>query len=82
MLEYGNLLLDDETIKRFCREWKNKKGPKNMKALTTKIGDRIYVGTEEPTGNKYIDEQLLYSGDIILTNEMGDDLKKKKKVKK
>ena len=78
-----NLLLDTETIARFCREWKNKKGSKNMRALTTAIGDRIEIATAEATGNKYMDEQLLYyDGVTILESDMKNDLKQKKKKKK
>lgn len=80
---YRNLLLNPETIKRFCREWKNRKGLKNMKALTTAVGDRIEIGTETPTGNQYMDEQLLYyDGITILENEMNNDITQKKKKKK
>ncbi len=71
-----------ETMARLSREWKSRKGAKNMKAVATTSGDRIYISTEEPIGNNFIDEQLLYGGDIILENEMNMDLKNKNKTKK
>lgn len=83
MIEFRNKLLGPETIARFCREWNKKKGSKNMRALTTAVGDRIEIGTVEPTGNRYMDTQLLYyDGIVVMENEMKDDLISKKKRKK
>lgn len=83
MIDIESLFLKPETVKRFCREWNKRKGPKDMRASKTSTGDRIEIATSEPTGNDYVDRySLVYDGIVILENEMENDLKKKRKAKK